>query len=597
MKRDRIIKKFEKQADGDTVRIPAKAKYDRRRLEDKNLRVAAYCRVSTDSDDQFSSFEAQKEHFAKSVANHPNWVLYKVYADEGISGTSTKKRDEFNRMMEDALAGKFDMIITKTVSRFTRNVVDGLKAARMLLKASPKIGIYFEEDKFNTLMPNSEFLLTIMLSLAQGESTKKSETMQTCFEWKCQREDFFCPTVYLLGFDTNEDGDMVIEPEGAKTVRAIFTLYLAGTSASEIARTLTDLGRPTGKNNLYWSSTSVMNIIRNEKYCGDILGQKSYVVDVLEHLRSKNEGQKDFYYKMNHHPAIVTREEYIRALIMSRGNRNSHHFNPAYEMCVIAEGLLSGFIPVNCAFGGYDAGHYMGACDAVKSPSNLQKVMVVDIEGCEIARAQEFGELGVALATIAPKSFSFNKECTRLLPKTEYVELLIHPIERLLAVRKASADNRNSIPWEAGSVSSAAFMPILYELCGWCDYWKYRTEAVCLVKRSERVLIFNLLETETIVCEKPTKKVKAQPDKPNAEKPARPKRPHQIYKPVSWLNNFGESMIGSYSSCRQHHAAALSKWHTNARAQPVSGFENTVALPTEDNIAAVLAALEKCKDE
>jgi len=594
MKKDKIKKKFEKQGDGDTVRIPAKAKYDRRKLDDRKLRVAAYCRVSTDSDDQFTSFEAQKEHFVKSIANHPNWELYHVYADEGISGTSTKKRDEFNKMMDDALAGKFDMIITKTVSRFTRNTVDGLKAVRLLLKQSPKIGIYFEEDKFNTLMPNSEFLLTIMLSLAQGESTKKSETMQTCHEWKCQREDFFCPTVYLLGFDTDEDGNMVIEPEGAKTVRAIFTLYLAGTSSSAIAGTLTELGRPTGKNNLIWSSSSVMNIIRNEKYCGDILGQKSYVVDVLEHLRSKNKGKKDFYYKMNHHPAIVTREEYIRALIMSKGNRNSRYFNPSYEMRVIKEGLLSGFIPINCSFGGYDAGHYMGVCDAAPKPEIPRKAEVIHIEGCEIARAQEFGDYGVALTTISPKSFSFNKECTRLLPKTEYVELLIHPIERLLAVRKTTADNRNAIPWEAGAVSSAGFMPTLYELCGWCDYWKYRAEAVCLVKRSERVLIFNLSETETIVCEKPKKKVKPQPDKPNPEEPVQEKRPPQTFKPASWLDNFGETMTGSYLFCRQHHAAALSKWQTNAKAQPISGFENTVELPTEDSVAAVLAALEVC---
>lgn len=594
MKKDKIKKKFEKQVDGDTMRIPAKSKYDRRKLEDAKLRVAAYCRVSTDRDEQFTSFEAQKEHFTKSISKHPNWELYEIYADEGLSGTSTRKRVEFNRMMEDALAGKFDMIITKSVSRFTRNVVDGLNAARELLKRSPKIGIYFEEDKFNTLMPNSEFLLTIMLSMAQGESTKRSETMQTCFEWKCQREDFFCPTIYLLGYDTDEDGNMVIEPEGAKTVRAIFTMYLAGNSASDIARTLTELARPTGKNNLIWSSSSVMNIIRNEKYCGDILGQKSYVVDVLEHLRSKNEGQKDFYYKMNHHPAIVTREEYIRALIMSRGNRNSRHFNPAYEMRVITEGLLSGFIPINCSFGGYDAGHYMGACDVVKPSDKLQKVEVVHIEGCEVARAQEFGEYGVALTTISPKSFSFNKECTRLLPKTEYVELLIHPIERLLAVRKTSADNRNAIPWEAGAVSSAAFMPILYELCGWCDYWKYRAEAVCLVKRTDRVLIFNLLETETIVCEKPKKKEKVQPGKIVIEEPVQPKRPPQTFKPVAWMESFGESMTGSYSSCRQHHAAALNKWQTNAQAKPVIGFENTVDLPTDDCVAAVLAELEVC---
>jgi DNA invertase Pin-like site-specific DNA recombinase len=289
MNKDKIKKRREQQPNGDTVRIPAKSKYDKRKSQDRILRVAAYCRVSTDRDEQYTSFESQVQHYTESIDKHHNWVLYKVYADEGISGTSTKKRDQFLQMMDDARAGKFDMIITKTVSRFTRNTVDGLKAARELLHLSPPMGIYFEEDKFNTLMPNSEFLLTIMLSLAQGESTKKSETMLTRYQWSYQREEFFCPTKFLLGYDTDDDGNMVIEPEGAKTVRAIFTLYLAGNSAADIARTMTELQRPTGKNNLVWSSSSVMNVIRNERYCGDILAPKSRVVDVLEHIRSRND--------------------------------------------------------------------------------------------------------------------------------------------------------------------------------------------------------------------------------------------------------------------------------------------------------------------
>ncbi|GHV32173.1 resolvase [Clostridia bacterium] len=593
MKKDKIKKRFEQQANGETVRIPAKAKYDKRKMDDRTLRVAAYCRVSTDTDEQYTSFEAQVQHYTESVGKHHNWELFKVYADEGISGTSTKKRDQYLRMMADARAGKFDIIITKTVSRFTRNTVDGLKAARELLHLSPPIGIYFEEDKFNTLMPNSEFLLTIMLSLAQGESTKKSESMLTSYEWRYNRDDYFCPTKYLLGYDTDDDGNMVIEPDGAKTVRAIFTLYLAGNSASDIAHTLTELQRPTGKNNLVWSSSSVMNVIRNEKYCGDVLAPKSRVVDVLEHIRSKNKGQEDFFYSQNHHPAIVSREEYIRALILSKSNRRSCHFNPDYEMRVISEGLLTGFIPINCAFGGYDAGHYMSASDAIVPALKLAKSEVAFIEGCEIARAQEF-ESGVALATISSKAFSFNKECVDLLPKTEYVELLIHPNERLLAVRKTTADNRNAIPWASGSVSSAVFMPMLFELCGWCDYWRYRTEAVCLAKRTERVLVFDLSETETIVCEKPVKKKKVNPDavQTEDEEPSVPVRAPQTFKPAAWMEDFGVPMASAHSSCRRNYAATLTKWHTNAEARPVNGFENAVPLPTSENIRVVLQALE-----
>lgn len=579
MKKGRTNDQNTTRVDSDTMRIPPKTKYDRRKLEDKKLRVAAYCRVSTDSDEQYTSFEAQRQHYLDSVSKHENWTLIEIYADEGISGTSTKKRVAFNRMIEDAKEGKFDLIITKTVSRFTRNVVDGLVAARELLKQDPPVGIFFEEDKFNTLMPNCEFILTIMLSLAQGESTKKSETMQTSYEWRYQRNDYFCPTNYLLGYETNEDGDIVVEPEGAKTVRAIFTMYLAGTSASAIARTLTELTRPTAKNNLIWSGGSVMNIIRNEKYCGDIIGQKTYTVDCLEHRKAKNRGQKWLHYMANHHEAIISREEYIRALLMSGGNRSSRYFNPSYEIRIISEGLLRGFIPINCAFGGYDAGHYMGACDTIEPFLKHRKVEVLHIEGCEVARAQEFGEFGTALVTISSKSFSFNRECVSLLPKTEYAELLIHPNERLLAVRKTTADNQNAIPWCAGPVSSAVFMPILYSICGWNPNWKYKTEAVCLVKKSERVLILDLNEVETIIYN------------PKSDDGPHVKRTSKAYKPVSWRDSFGDTMPDSLLSCRRLHATTLSRWQIDAKAMPVSGFENFAPVPTEDSIKAVLAAI------
>ena len=575
MKKDKIRAKYECPVEGTALRIPPKAKYDRK-LSGKKLRVVAYCRVSTGDDDQATSFEAQKKHFEDFIGNHNDWEFVRIYADEGISGTSTKRRDAFNQMIKDARAGEFDMIITKNVSRFTRNVVDGLTAARELLHQDPPIGIYFEEDKFDTLMPNSEFLLTIMLSLAQGESAKKSETMQTAYKWRNERNDFYCPTRFLLGYITDEEGDMVIEPEGAKTIRAIYTMYLAGVSATEIARTLTDRGRPTGKDNLVWSGGSVMNILRNERYCGDIIAQKSYVVDFLEHKRAKNEGQKWIYYMANHHEGIVTREEYVRALLLSNANRQSRYFNPEYEMRVIHEGLLTGFIPVNCAFGGYEAGHYLAASASVPPMSDRRRAAeILHIEGCEVALEQALCGATAPAVTLSAKWFRFSKECTALLPGTEYVELLIHPGERLLSVRKTNARNKDAIPWCDGSISSAAFLPILFEICGWHSGWNYRSPAVCLSKKTERVLLFDLGATETIIRESEDGK-----------------RTSRRYLPTTWLDSFGTSMPGSYASCRRHLAISLSNWQTNAPALPVSGFETTIEIPDEGRIQAVLRAME-----
>jgi len=176
---------------------------------------------------------------------------------------------------------------------------------------------------------------------------------------------------------------------------------------------------------------------------------------------------------------------------------------------------------------------------------------------------------------LSAKSLRFNKECAALLPGTESVELLIHPGERLLAVRKADAHNKNAISWDASSVSSAAFMPILFELCGWHTGWSYRSPAVCLARKKERVLLFDLGATETIIRE-------------NEDGKQASKR----YLPTAWLDSFGTSMPGSYANCRRHLAMSLSKWIINAPALPVSGFESMVEIPDEGRIQTVLKAME-----
>ena len=218
---------------------------------EKKLRVAVYARVSTDDPRQTSSYELQKNHYQDVVNKNPNWMLVEIYADEGISGTSLQHRDAFKKMIEDCEAGKIDLIITKSVSRFARNVVDCIRYVRELSSLRPPVGVFFETEHLNTLDPKSEMILSFMSTLAQEESHTKSEIMNSSIEMRFRRGIFLTPP--LLGYDQDENGDLVINPHEAKIVQLIFYMYLNGSSTQQIADSLTELGCKTKKNNDVWS--------------------------------------------------------------------------------------------------------------------------------------------------------------------------------------------------------------------------------------------------------------------------------------------------------------------------------------------------------
>ena len=225
----------------------------------KMKRVAVYARVSTDDPRQTSSYELQKNHYEDVVSRRPNWQLVEIYADEGISGTSLQHRDSFIRMIDDCKKGKIDLIVTKSVSRFARNVVDCIKIIRDLKAMNPPIGVFFETENIYTLNSNSEMSLSFISTLAQEESHNKSEIMNASIEMRFRRGIFLTPP--LLGYDQDENGDLVINEEEAKTVRLIFFMYLYGYSTQEISDTLMELKRPTKKGNyvLRWDKSFIGN--------------------------------------------------------------------------------------------------------------------------------------------------------------------------------------------------------------------------------------------------------------------------------------------------------------------------------------------------
>ena len=267
------------------------------------LQVAAYCRVSTDKEDQANSFEAQQRYFHDYIERQPDWELQGIYADEGISGTSTRKRVEFNKMLHAAEMGQIDLIVTKEVSRFARNTVDALQITRDLLKR--KVGVLFLSDNIDTRDDDINLRLAMMSTFAEEESRKTSKRSKWGQMRSMEQGVVFGGS--LLGYDV-VGGKMSINPEGAEIVRLIFHKYLQERKGcSTIAKELREAGILSSKGNCLWSSATVTKILKNEKYCGDLIQKKTYTPDVLTHEKKYNHGDEPLVELKDHHEPIIDR--------------------------------------------------------------------------------------------------------------------------------------------------------------------------------------------------------------------------------------------------------------------------------------------------
>lgn len=310
------------------------------------IRVAAYCRVSTDDDDQLGSFESQKLYYEEKIRANLDWVNAGIFADEAITGTKVDKRDGFQAMIQKCQNGEIDMILTKSISRFARNTLDTLQYVRMLRERN--IAIFFEKENINTLDMNGELLLTIMSSLAQQEVESLSQNVKMGLKMKMKRGELIgfngC-----LGYDYHpEDKTLTVNEEEAEIVRFIYDMYLQGYGTTTIAKRLTEMGKKNKKGEVSWHTHGVMGIIKNEKYKGDILLGKTFTTDPISKRRLANMGEEEQYYIRDHHEAIVSREVWDEAerirlkratnkVVETTGNRERYTRQYAFSsMCECA---------------------------------------------------------------------------------------------------------------------------------------------------------------------------------------------------------------------------------------------------------------------
>ena len=589
--------------------IPALPQEDIFAVENEQ-RVAVYARVSTDDPRQTSSYELQKNHYHDVISKSPNWKLVQIYADEGISGTSLQHRDQFKLMIEDCKQEKIDLIVTKSVSRFARNVVDCIGYVRELLSLPHPVGVFFETERLNTFDPKSEMVLSFMATLAQEESHTKSEIMNASIEMRFRRGIFLTPI--LLGYDHDEDGNLVINEEEAKIVKLIFMMYLNGCTCQEIADTLTELGCMTKKGNTVWSPGSILQILQNERHCGDVLAHKTYTPNYLNHKSKKNMQNRPQYRKRNHHEAIISRDDFIAVQrLISNAKYGNKGLLP--ELKVIPEGVLKGFVSINPRWAGFKEDDYINASASVyngteQTSASSAPVEVqsgdFDLRGYEIARSQFFDSTDRITVTFSQGDIRFSCPAVRRLEST-LVELLMHPQKQILAVRTAGKECRNAMQWSKKKsgisfprgISGTAFLPTLYSLLGWKDDCRYRITGIKRGKGNDAILLFNLTEPEIFI---PNDTVSSLPESDTSVKPFTDSNRRNVRAyPPDWADTFGSNY---YSHAQAQELAGFGKgMEPNISHASVIYKDNDIQVTSKDdierNIEQIMSDMKENTDE
>ena len=530
-----VVKQIE-ELSGNGIHLIA-ANTDEENGQKKALRVASYCRVSTDDVDQAVSIALQIKEYKEKIKSNPNWKYVGTYVDDGFSGTNTEHRQGFQKLMADAMDGKIDLIITKAVSRFARNLMDCIVWVEALQNHDPPVRVYFEQENLDTMAQTSNIILIVLAMVAEEESHMKSEAILLSLEWRFSRGRFLTPR--LFGYDLVEVPNgygskmkqLRVNEAEARVVKWMYYSVINGMGLDEIAGILTELAIPTGGRrkdgtlNTHWTASGCACILRNEKHCGDVLARKYYTESYKTHKQKKNNGKKNKYFQADHHEAIVSRSVWNSAqrILNSRRFRNDGAYRP---MMIIDHGALTGYISMNCHWAGYDSEDYyrasqitMGLIDGkldlaqeyLPEGGHRLKATLVDDHGIsKIAREYTQAEMEVKeelegrtaaeqeyeekehvinafqvidgdlfsnvldpVVRIGRGTIAFNSSCAAKMD-CGFVEILFNPVERMIVVRPCREDHSNATRWDAKGVGATALAKVFYDCLGWDGEYTYR---------------------------------------------------------------------------------------------------------------------------
>ena len=586
--RERTRKRMHTQVDPENYEyIPEKKRVDYYD-NDTPMRVAIYVRVSTDDVRQTTSYELQKRYYEDFVKHHPHWTLVKIYADEGISGTMLENRAECMKMLADCRAGKIDLIITKSVSRLARNILVSIGIVRELAELKHPVGVFFESECIFSLNDDSAMALSFVATMAEEESHTRSRSMETSLRMRLDNGIPLTPK--LLGFKHDADGQLIINPDEAPTVKLVFFMYLYGYSTQQIADALIALGRKSYLGNIKWTSSSVVQILRNERHCGDVITRKTFTPNFRTHKSVKNRGDRPQSHYYNHHDPIVSRDDFIA---VQRMLDNARFKNKSYlpELRVLDSGIFQGFVVINPRWAAFGEQDYFQAArsvypaieedDAPQSavPREVQiKVEAgdFDMRGFEIARAELFDTQQKPSVTFSHKKIKFSKPLVRKLGEKNTIELLVNPVTRKFAIRTTDKGNRQGVVCsksEGGKlvpkdISTAAFSETLFSLFGWNSDYKYRITGSLYEQGSEIAYIFDTINTEAFF--KPyVLPGHTEDEDGNAPtvQPFMPSGKHIRGIPEAWTSTFGKQYYLHEQTLAELEAQSEDEWKLRIEGQ------------------------------
>ena len=579
----------------DRIFIPAKPKITPN-ARDGYFRVCAYCRVSTDNNEQLSSFELQRAHYQKLAKDHPNWDLCHIYADQGISGTSLKNRKEFNEMIEACKRGEYNLILTKSVSRFARNLVDCISTIRMLKGLNPPVGVFFETDNLYTFDESKEFMLSFLATFAQEESVKKSESMNWSLRERFKDRKVLTPAP--LGYYRPRDvsgqyikyAPLEIVESEARIVRFIYDAYLAGWTEENIAAFLTDIGCKTKTGITDWSSTGIAYILTNERYVGSVRTWKTFTADIYEHKHKKNRQDRDQYLYRNHHPAIISVEQFEAVQILLE-NRKHHVYGALPSLHVIDQGIFRGFIPINHHWVNDDPNVYYDISNSISGAAKAKRIdkrsiSAFALDGYQVVRNQ-FTQVryeGPSI-TITGDRMSFNRFCMKKFVDVGYVQLLLHPSERKLAIRPCRKQDTHSIRWRpdpakpicSKTLNCPHFGNALFHIMAWDPEYLYRIRGVWAARGNEQIIVFHLANAVPAVL------------LPQSEDGASGKRRVEMC-PAEWADNYGEEFYEHVLDNGFYYLTPDSGWKTASSSIPAPGITQYVS-PSEETLQLTMQDL------
>lgn len=486
--------------------------------DEGHKRVAVYARVSTKSTEQVSSIENQTKYYTEKIQKTDNWELQEIYSDEGKSGTSMRKRERFRQMIDDASAKKMDLILCASVSRFARNVSDCIEQVRLLRTANPShpVGVFFETENIYTLDPDSNQLLTMHAMLADWESANKSRRMILSYDQRICTGQY--PVLDLLGYKHTINGDLIIEEEGAKTVKFIFYAFINGMSYEEIAKILTEKKRPTLKGRTVWNAAMVRNIMTNERRWGDLDVRKTIVVDYVKGKTVRNDNIRDGAYVKQHHQGIVSPAVAKAAKIVAISGRKLG--TGVMDISVIETGALKGFVSICPSWGGVDADTFIDVCSKVYTADELEqlsietkirsgdehsKVLSMQFNGYEVPYGAYFMKKSSPTITLSSRNITLNKVCHERLGNCEYIELLYNPLLQAIIIRESKKDALNAVSWvnKQGklemSFTAPAFCGAVFEQLLLIKDYKFKYRGVLRERGNNKILFFYLDEPKILV--------------------------------------------------------------------------------------------------